>query len=78
MSEKYDFEHIWTLIQIAEKAQLHPNLKNITAAAAAELDAIANPPPEPEEVMEDGGPDPNEPPLGSAPAVTLADNGRRV
>ena len=66
----YDFEHIWTLIQIAEKAQAHPNLKNITAAAASELDAIANPPVN--EIEGQAEVDSNE------TAVGEASNGRRV
>lgn len=75
MKADYDFERIWVLIQIAEKAQAHPSLKNITAAAAAELDAIANPPVEEEEVIEEEQPEEDEgnnPPLGDAP------DGRRV
>jgi len=48
---KYDWEHIRNLFEVAEKALGHPKLKVLGDAAAAELEAIANPS-EPEQKVE--------------------------
>ena len=68
---RYDWEYVYMLLCVVEKGAQHPKLKNITSAALAELDVIANPPTLIEEKQEEWV-EPNEPPIGDA------SNGRRV
>lgn len=59
--EKYDWDTISLLLNVAKESSFHPKFKNITAAALAALDAIANPPPPEEELPEELPPDPDAP-----------------
>ena len=77
----YDWMHIYGLLQVVKETQGHPNLKNIGVAAMAELNAIANPPMEPEEPEEEpelGQSESTRGPLSSEPPIGDAPNGRRV
>ena len=67
-----DFDRIYMLLSVAEKAAGHPKLKNILVAAQMELEEIANPQVPVELEEENQAPEPNEPPIGDVP------NGRRV
>lgn len=50
---EYDWAKIRELIDIVDLLRGHPNLKPIADSAMAELNAIANPPEEEEEVAEE-------------------------
>ena len=46
---EYDWDRVKLLIEIVDSLRGHPNLKPLADAALEELNAIANPPTEPEE-----------------------------
>lgn len=62
---QYDWEHVYLLLEVVRESAGHPRLKNLTSAAFAELHAIANPPPEEEEVKDEADAS-AEPPMSNA------------
>jgi len=70
---EYDWNHIATLLHVAEKVAGHPKLKNIATAVNAELEAIANPQ-EPEVEQEGKAEKPSRVPLPNE----VPTNGRRA
>ena len=53
MSEELDFNHVATLLMVAEKTLGFPRLKKIHDAAVAELEAMVAEEPVEEEVVEE-------------------------